>query len=266
VDLVQALILGFIQGVTEFFPISSSAHLKLAKLFFGIDAEKDIFFDLICHLGTLFACILYLRKEIQKVFRDRKRFFLIFLAIIPLVPFYFFLKPVRVYFSQIQFLGFFLIFTGLLLFLLSKRSHQEAFVNISSQPFRRKINDVLFIGCMQTLALIPGISRAGSTITAACFRGWHWREAVCFSFLLAIPTILGGSLLEVMKAVSSTGLVFGEAAKCYLVGFVSSFAVGLISVRLLFWSFEKKKIRPFAWYCLILGLLTAIYLNFFYVQ
>lgn len=265
-DLVQALILGFIQGVTEFFPISSSAHLKLAKLFLGIDAEKDLLFDLICHLGTLFACIAYLRKEIQNVFRDRTRFFLIFLALAPLIPFYFFLKPVRVHLSRIRLLGFSLIFTGLLLFFVSKKSHRKTFVNFSSQPFRRKIHDVLFIGCMQTLALIPGISRAGSTITAACFRGWHWKEAVCFSFLLAIPTILGGSALEVMKAVSSPFPLLHEPVECYLAGFVTSFLVGLISARLLFCSFEKKKTGLFAWYCLILGLTTSVYLNFFYVD
>lgn len=265
-NLAQALILGFIQGITEFFPISSSAHLKLAKFFLGLDNEKDLFFDLICHLGTLFASIFYLRKEIKNVFQDRERFLLIFLAFIPLLPFYLFFKPMSIYFSQIQFLGFFLIFTGLILFLLSKKSHQDLFVNISSHPFRKKIHDVLFIGCMQTLALIPGISRAGSTITAACYRGWHWREAVCFSFLLAIPTILGGSALETIKAVSSSNLVFHESLKCYFVGFVSSFAIGLISVRLLFWSFEKKKISSFAWYCLILGLATTIYLNFFFTR
>jgi undecaprenyl-diphosphatase len=107
---------------------------------------------------------------------------------------------------------------------------------------------------MQTMALIPGISRSGSTISAARFCGWQWRDAARFSFLLAIPTILGGEALELWKGHEKSSI----APICYLGGFCASLALGLISVRFVFWIYDKEKIKPFAWYCLGLGLFAWV--------
>lgn len=253
-SLFDAIILGIVQGLTEFFPVSSSTHLKFAKMFLGIkDPENYLLFDLFCHLGTVMAAIFFFRREIKDVFLDKKIFFLFFLALLPLIPCYFLFKPLREAESSLQ--GYCLILTAALLFsssLIKDRPREAC--------NKRKFKDVLFIGAMQGMALIPGISRSGSTISAALFRGWDVKEAVRFSFLLAIPTVLGGSFLECAKIVShSKELVFSLPA-C-LLGFGASLLVGLLGVRLISLVFKKKNLRPFALYCLFLGILSLIYLR-----
>ncbi|MES2274032.1 MAG: undecaprenyl-diphosphate phosphatase, partial [Chlamydiota bacterium] len=120
-----------------------------------------------------------------------------------------------------------------------------------------KWQSVLCIGLMQTLALIPGISRSGSTLSAARFCGWEWSHAARFSFLLAIPTILGGQLLETLKLWNGGSEAVGSVSWiCYGGGFAASFGLGLACVRLIFWVYEKGRVKPFAWYCLGMGLFT----------
>jgi undecaprenyl-diphosphatase len=253
-SFLQALILGLVQGATEFFPISSSAHLRMAKWLLGIsDGEHLLFFDLLCHLGTLFALLIYLRKEIFQVLTSLEKIKLFFLALIPLVPAYFFLKPLRVAAADPSFLGYALMISSLLLFIADRKKE------IVLQPLNtsKKWKNVLCIGLMQTIALVPGISRSGSTISAARLCGWEWKEAARFSFLLAIPTILGGQFLEMLKVHPASGVNY----ECYAGGFLSSFAFGLISVRFVFWIYEKEKVRPFAWYCLAAGLFAWTIFN-----
>ena len=190
-----SLLLGIVQGITEFLPVSSSAHLKLAKLLFHQgEGEQQVIFDLFCHLGTLLALIAFLRGMIFRLFtQDRKKLLLLFLALLPLVPAYFLLKPLRDYLGQSHYLGFFLIGTSLMLFAADRfRLKTEVAEGWSAK-------DTLWIGAMQSMALIPGISRSASTITCAKMLGWKAEEAVQFSFLLAIPTVIGGNMLELFK-------------------------------------------------------------------
>jgi undecaprenyl-diphosphatase len=239
-SLFQAILLGLVQGLTEFFPVSSSAHLKLTRWMIG--APESQFFDLICHGGTLLALLLYLWRDVWDVLRDVRKIALYFLALVPLVPAYFLLKPLRVAASEPQYLGYALMVTAALLFVASRKKE--------AVPASKKWKSVLCIGMMQTMALVPGISRSGSTISAARFCGWEWRDAAKFSFLLAIPTILGGELLEIVRGHEGGGVPMG----CYVAGFLASFGLGLLAVRFVFWIYEKEKVRPFAWYCLGVGL------------
>jgi undecaprenyl-diphosphatase len=246
---LQAVILGLVQGITEFFPVSSSAHLKLAKWLIGVvDGEHLVYFDLVCHTGTLLALLIYLRKDVWEILCDWKKMALYFVALIPLVPAYFFMKPIRVLASEPQYLGYALMITAGLLFAASRKKSEAATV---------KWRHVAWVGAMQTLALVPGISRSGSTICAGRFCGWSWKEAAKFSFLLAIPTILGGELLETFKDHGSCGITRG----CYAGGFLASFALGLVGVRFVFWVYEKEKVKPFAWYCLAAGLFAWFVFN-----
>lgn len=247
-SLFQALILGLVQGLTEFFPVSSSAHLRLAKWLLGIqDGEHLLPFDLFCHFGTLLALLWYLRKDVWKILSSFRSIALYFLALIPLIPAYFLLSPLRKAVSHPAYLGFALIFTAFLLFSATLRKETK---------LEKKWKDVLCIGLMQTLALVPGISRSGSTISAARLLGWNWLDAARFSFLLAIPTILGGEILELMKH----GIHLGASPSCYIGGFTSSLLCGLLSVRFVFAIYEKERVAPFAWYCLILGIIAwALY-------
>lgn len=246
-SLIQAIILGLIQGITEFFPVSSSAHLRMAKWLMGIaDGEGLIFFDLVCHSGTLLALLIFLRKDVWDVLKDGRKIALYFLALIPLVPAYFLLKPIRLTASEPAFLGYALMTTGALLFAASRKKEVV--------PPSKKWQHVLCIGVMQTMALIPGISRSGSTIAAARFCGWDWRDAAKFSFLLAIPTILGGECLELLKGHAGSDVSWS----CYAGGFIASFALGLVGVRFIFWVYETGKVKPFAWYCLGVGVCAWI--------
>lgn len=249
----QALILGIIQGITEFFPVSSSAHLRIAKKLLSIpDGEHLLYFDLLCHAGTLLSLLIYLRKEIFQALKNPKEISLYFLALLPLVPAYFLLKPLRIALSNPSYLGFFLILTGGLLFTASQRKK-----NPLPDQKGKKWKNVLWIGLAQTMALIPGISRSGSTIATARFCGWSLSEGARFSFLLAIPTILGGELLETIKLIKGDSEAAGAVSLVsYAIGFIASLVVGLFSVRAVFWIYDRGIIRPFAWYCIGIGLVT----------
>lgn len=258
--LFQALIIGLLQGLTEFLPVSSSAHLKLAKLFFDIPpSESQVVFDLVCHLGTLMVLLFFLKDEIKRLFQEeRQKLGLLFIALIPLIPCYLLLKPLREFASQPHYLGLCLMITAsMLLFSHKLRWRQEP----ATVPMSRKIKSSLWIGTMQSAALIPGISRSASTICCAKALGWKAKEAVRFSFLLSIPTIIGGNCLELLKLYLSheplTTLCLSQCA----IGFGASFGAGLLIVKTAISYLEKGNLKPFGWYCLILGITISVYLN-----
>ncbi len=259
-SLIEAFIFGLLQGLTEFFPVSSSAHLKLVKLAFHLEkTESQVIFDLVCHLGTLFALFHFLRKEIFRIFyTDRRRLFLLFAATLPLIPCYFLLKPLRDIASEPQFLGPCLICTALILFLGQKIRLQRT----GTPTKKREIRDVLLIGMMQSTALIPGISRSASTISCANMLGWDPREAVRFSFLLSIPTIIGGNCLELLKIYLSQEALEPISLSACGMGFFASLTFGLLVIRFALSYLEKGNLRPFAWYCLLFGITAAIYIHF----
>lgn len=238
---LQALILGLIQGLTEFFPISSSAHLKLAKFFLGVEGDH-VLFDLFCHLGTLCVLVYYFRREILQVSRKQ-----VFFALVPLVPFYFLLKPLRDAASDIHFLGPFLAISALILFLGTKWQLSRVI---------SPLKDSVLIGTMQAVALIPGISRSASTISTARFLGWSAKEAVHFSFLLSIPTILGGTALETIKMAAAPPASF-SFGPC-LLGFFASLGMGSLIIPHALKFLEKGNLKPFAWYCLFAAIVITL--------
>jgi len=247
---LHAFCLGLIQGVTEFFPVSSSAHLKVFKTFFGISTETVIF-DLFCHLGTLLALIVYFRRDLLEFFYYPRRLIPFAIALAPLVPFYFALKSVREALSKPEYLGFCLIGTAAILFIASLL-HRKAKAKISNQ-------DALWIGTFQGIALIPGISRSAATIGAGLWRGATPCEAVRFSFLLSIPAVSGGTFLELYKAKSHLSSMQVDLLHC-LIGFATAAIVGLVVVRFAIPLLQKRVLKPFAGYCLIAGILLSLYL------
>ncbi|MBS0650766.1 MAG: undecaprenyl-diphosphate phosphatase [Verrucomicrobia bacterium] len=256
---LEGLIFGLLQGITEFLPVSSSAHLKLVKMLFGIEiSESQVVFDLICHLGTLVAVLLFFRKDLVQLFtKDRKQLGLLFLATLPLIPCYLLLKPLRDFASAPQYLGICLMITSLILFIGNKWRVQRA----TTAPSAKKISDILMIGTMQSAALIPGISRSASTISCARVLGWSPSEAVRFSFLLSIPTIIGGNCLEALKLYVSTEVPIEVSISACIAAFAASCIVGLFMVRFAISILEKGNLKPFAWYCLVLGLVTTLFLG-----
>jgi len=254
---LDALLIGMLQGITEFLPISSSTHLKLAKLFLHIpEGEEQLVFDLVCHLGTLCAALFFFKKEIFNLFtKNRPTLFLLLVATLPLVPLYFLLKPLRAAASHQMFLGYFLLLTSFILFVGQR-------VRFKLAPTHSKL-DALWIGMMQAAALIPGISRSASTIACAQVLGWDSKSAVRFSFLLAIPTIVGGNLLETLKLTLSAEPAPSISFSSCLIGFLSSLGIGMWAIRYAIRFLEKGNLKPFAWYCLALGIATIFYMNMY---
>ena len=248
---ISSCILGIVQALTEFLPISSSAHLKIVEHL--LDQEHSVLTHLSCHLGTLGALIIFLRKEIYEIlFIHPKRCCIFFVALLPLIPFYFLLKPLREVASQTQYLGFCLMGTGFILMMGQW---------ISSKRFIHKepsLKDVVVIGTMQAAALIPGISRSASTISGARILGWQAKDAVRFSFLLSIPTVLGGNLLEFAK-IAKTPIQTPPAIVPLFLGFLTSFTVGLFCVKKAISWLEKGNLLPCAGYCLALGAFITFY-------
>ena len=257
--ILQALILGIIQGITEFLPVSSSTHLAVAKRLMGIEpAEWLLYFDLICHLGTLAAVLTVLWKDVCKILTSTRLMALFTLALLPLIPAYFLLKPFRILWADQA--GFFLLATSAMMYFASSCLFSQASAAGGTAPSptieEPKWHNVIWIGIAQSLAVFPGISRSGWTISMARMLGWEWREAARFSFLLSIPAILGGSACETMHAYHAFVKMPWDICA---IGFGASLVMGMGSVRLFFWMIERKTLKPFAWYCLAIGLVAMIW-------
>lgn len=253
---VQALILGFIQGLTEFLPVSSSTHLTIAKKLMGIEPDEwMIYFDLLCHFGTLLAILTFLWKDVWRVLTDIKSIALFSWALLPLIPAYLLFKPLRI--LWVHDAGAFLICTSAIMFFASSKVSILVSVPINPRYFgcERPWRDAMWIGIAQSFALLPGISRSASTISMARILGWTWKDAARFSFLLSIPAILGGSALETIHASMSPASIPWPVC---LIGFGSAFMMGIGSVRLLFRVLDRGSLRPFAWYCLAAGLISLM--------
>jgi len=257
--IFQAIILGVIQGLTEFFPISSSAHLVIFQHFFSIK-KNVVLLDSVLHAGTLLAIILLFWKEILEILEsipslfkkdkmDRegvKLFYLIFAGTIPTAIIgALFKREVESAFLLPKLSGGLLLFTSLILFLTKfTREKSEA-----------KITHAFIIGIFQGLALLPGISRSGVTIASALAIGWKREYAFKFSFLLSIPAVLGANILEIYSSELS-----GSNLLVLISGFIFSFIFGYLSLKILSPIVKKGKFYLFSIYCLIIGLGILVFL------
>lgn len=257
---LDAVILGIVQGLTEFLPISSSGHLQLIQSLLGMkDLDQYLVFDLICHLGTLCAILILFFQQIKSTCSSLHSTRLRQLAIgtLPLFPLVLIMKPIKAVYASPEYLGTFFILTSLILFLgiwIGKRAFQT-----QEHPWR----DAWLIGCWQAVAIFPGISRSGSTISGARMLGWNPQDAVSFSFLLAIPAILGGVALEIFKMWKHPQSVISLPFSHYVLGFFFSFVIGLFALQLLMRLAMQNRFSYFAWYCLILGVATTYYFHIY---
>lgn len=235
---LQALILGLIQGITEFFPISSSAHLRLAKQFFGLPTDETLLhFDLICHLGTTLALLIFFRRDLLNILLHPRSWSPYLIGLLPLFPAYFLFKPLIHALSAPAYLPYFLLLSAAIIILARPLTTPKAH------------RDPLLIGLMQAIALIPGISRSGTTISTAYTLGWPILDATRFSFLLAAPAIVGGTLLETFHLQQAL-----LPLSYYLTAFIASLLSGLLGVHLLFTFLHHFTLRPFGFYLLALSL------------
>lgn len=257
VSTLEAIFLGIVQGLTEFLPISSSGHLMLIQNLLGMNNLKEyIIFDMVCHLGTLLAIFFVFFDQIKSIlFGDRQVLLKLFVAILPLFPLLLLLKPIKSLFNEPQYLGYFFLLTAFILYTGVRFGR-----NKPSSLVDHPIKDALTIGLFQAGAILPGVSRSGSTITAARLLGWSYSDAITFSFLLAIPTILGGVVLEIAQIIFKQEVTHTDLSLIqYISGFITSFLFGWASLLFLQRLATKHNFMYFVWYCLLLGIGTILY-------
>ena len=255
--LIQSVFLGAVQGLTEFLPVSSSGHLALFQHFFSFQTPP-IFFDTIAHLGTLLAVVFYLRKEIIYIFKTLKEkqtlklILLIIIASLPAVIAGLLLKDkMEGIFSFVYLIGISFVITSLILFATKFfKNEKKDIKNISWF-------DSLFIGVFQAFAILPGISRSGSTISASIFRSLKRDDAFKFSFLMSIPVIFGAFLLQFTEQNFN---LFNGGMLTNLTGFLFSAVFGFLSLKIIERVLIKGKLHYFAAYCFVLGVLILIFM------
>jgi undecaprenyl-diphosphatase len=258
---IQAAILGFIQGLTEFLPVSSSGHLVLTQQLLGISVG-NLGFDVVVHLGTLVAVFAALWDDVSILLqglslkssrqaRTGRRLILMLIigtlpaAVIGLI----FRDQIEALFASVYTTGIMLIATGTLLFFAEKaRTGQRKMAEI-------RPNDALFVGCGQALAILPGLSRSGTTISASLIRGIARDDAARFSFLLSIPAILGAAVLELPDALADSATL---PMSTLLIGFVIAAITGYASITLLVRFVRRGKLTVFSYYTWAAGVLTLL--------
>tara|TARA_B100001540_G_C15600271_1_gene548247 strand:+ start:37 stop:837 length:801 start_codon:yes stop_codon:yes gene_type:complete len=260
-SILESIILGFIQGVTEFLPISSSGHIEIGKVLLNVNLndKKSLFLTLTLHLATAFSTIFVYRRNIFKIFSDLYKlennygFKLSIRIIISMIPAIliaiFYEKEISKLFNQNMILvGIMLIVTSLFLF-LSDRNYNKPKSDITYK------NSIL-IGIIQAIAILPGISRSGSTISSAVLLGIKRIKAAEFSFLMVLPLIFGSmlkSLFEIENYTSNINII------PLLAGFLSALITGIFACRWMIILVEKSKLKYFGYYCLILGFFSIYY-------
>ena len=271
-SLLSSVILGLIQGVAEFLPISSSGHLAIAQNLLHIEGTGSVpeFFDVLLHLGTLIAVFAAYWKDICEMvvefFRGigdlahrstpspvppaRRLILLIVVGTLPLFAVLPIRKAVQGLGDNMVFVGAALIVTGFLLFLCDRVRKGRKTERSATWL------DALLVGVGQAVATLPGVSRSGMTITAGCFVGYERRFAVRFSFLLSIPAVLGANILSIGDAVKAG--INGAEVPMYLVGVVTAAVVGYLCIRLLKYVADKGRFGAFAYYCWAVGILTLV--------
>jgi len=267
-DWLQAFILGIIQGLTEFLPVSSSGHLAIGKELLGVEAAEDLMFEVAVHAATVLATIVVFRKEIWKYISGLLKFKYndetdyVLKIVVSMIPVFIvgvlFKDYVEELFSSILVVGFALLVTAILLY---TSDTTDRFVDRTLPEPRGGLSfkQALIIGIGQAFAVIPGLSRSGTTISTGLICGVRREVVAQFSFLMVIIPILGEAFLDVVggeMASSSVGVL------PLLVGFVSAFASGLFACKVMIALVKKAKLKWFALYCAVVGAAVIIFTLF----
>lgn len=279
-DIIQAIIIGIVQGLTEFLPISSSAHLVFLPEIMGV--QSSLAFDTLLHIGTLVAIFAYFwndiinmiksffssladipRGQFKKNFQEDQYKKLAWLVIIGTIPAgiagILFKSNFESLFSSILAVGIFLIITGFLLWgseRFSQRIRPE-----DRKPLKKlTIKNSLIVGIAQAFAIAPGISRSGATISAGLFLGFERELAARYSFLLSIPAILGAALVQ---AKDITSLDMSTAA--LVAGFLAAAISGYLAIKFMLKLIKERSLLIFAYYCWIVGIIAVALSLYFHI-
>ena len=259
-DLFEAIVLGVIQGLTEFLPVSSSGHLELAKVIFGNTSvpEESLTFTVVLHFATALSTLVVFRKEVLEIFKglfqlkwnDEMQFSLkIIASMIPAVIIgLLFEKQLEAFFGgKILFVGLMLLVTALLLLLADKAKNTTKKITFKN---------AVIIGVSQAIAMLPGISRSGATISTSVLLGVDRTKAARFSFLMVVPLIFG----KVAKDIMGGEINFSSSEMAPLTaGFIAAFIAGLIACSWMIALVKKSKLSYFSIYCAVVGLIAIGY-------
>jgi undecaprenyl-diphosphatase len=261
--MIEYIFLGILQGLTEFLPVSSSGHLVIAQSLFKNFTQPGILFDVMLHFATFLAVLIYFRKRVKEILKgilgffiyryrvtyyDNKRYIWgIFWASVPtgIIGLYFNDKA-EILFSSTSIVGYCLIITSLLLY-FSDRKNPKSTINVQKS---------FIAGIVQGISVIPGISRSGSTIASLIYMDVKREEAAEFSFLMALPAVFGATLLQV-KELSAVEM---DMIVNYLAGMFAAFIFGIIAIYYMLIFVKRASLKVFALYCLILGIVSIIWL------
>jgi len=252
--MFNEILLSIVQAATEFLPISSSGHLALVSLL--LKQQPNLFFITLLHLASLLAVLIFVRKEILALFKfdkaARKLWLYLIIATIPGALVGYFLKDtIESVFGSLLFLGIAFLFTWFVLFstkFFMKKEHNKT----------SNIKNSIFIGIFQALAIFPGVSRSGMTVSSSIFSGFDREKAVKFSFLLFIPISLGAFLFEV-KDVVFGNLLLNVSVFPLIISFIICLVLSLLFLNLLFYIVKKDGFWLFSLYCWLIGILCLIF-------
>ena len=256
---LEALVLGIVQGLTEYLPVSSSGHLAIGSALFGIQGEENLAFTIVIHVATVFSTLVILWKEIEWIFRGLFKFQMnsetryainILISMIPIgIVGVFFKDTVESIFgSGLLIVGCMLLVTAALLaFSYYAKPRQKESISMK---------DAFIIGLSQACAVLPGLSRSGTTIATGLLLGNNKAKLAQFSFLMVIPPILGEALLDVLKLVKGEDIAGDIPTLSLVVGFVAAFLSGCLACKWMINIVKKGKLIYFAIYCAIAGLVT----------
>lgn len=268
-DIIQAIIIGLVQGLTEFLPVSSSAHLIFIQELLGVEA--NLAFDVLLHLGTLVAVISYFWRDIlqmiiaffsslvdlvkgrfiSEIKKDqyKKLTWYLIIATIPVgIIGYLFNSSIESLFTGISIPAFFLLITGCILYFSQRMNSGE--INLKNMSWK----EAVIVGCGQACALLPGLSRSGTTIATGLFLGLDKEFAAKFSFILSIPAILGAAVYE-LKDVSFSGNV---ELTVWIIGFLVAAISGYLAIKFLLKLIKERSLDVFAYYCWIVGAIILV--------
>lgn len=260
-DWLQALVLGIVQGLTEYLPVSSSGHLAIGSYLFGIEGEENLAFTVLVHVATVMSTFVVLWKEIDWILKglfkfkmnDETKYFLnIVVSMIPIgiVGVFFKDKVEEIFGSGLLIVGCCLLLTAALLtFSYYAKPRQREHISLK---------DAFIIGLAQACAVLPGLSRSGSTIATGLLLGNKKEKLAQFSFLMVVPPILGEALLDVLK-VAKGEEAFGDISVLPLVvGFIAAFVSGCLACKWMINIVKKGKLIYFGIYCAIAGAVTIV--------
>ena len=252
-DFIEILILSAVQGISEFLPISSSAHLILISNFYDF-SSSSLFIDIGLHLGSLFAIIYYFKKDLLNLRNNQKLLILVLFGSIPLIIFGYIIYSTEIInlLRNIEIIAWTTLFFGLVLFLSDKRDGNQ---NISTDL---NIKTILFIGLFQILALIPGVSRAGITLTAARFLRFNRVDSSKIAFLLSIPALAGASFLGLKDAVQQSI----EFNYLLLIAITFSFVFSFVTVKYFIKYVSNFSLTVFVIYRILVGIILLLVIYF----